>query len=264
MRKLTLLFILVSLCWPCGIALAQDSDMEVFYHVGMWDAPRGKRAAFAQHAEQNIVPMLEDLFAKGVLVEWGFDANVLHDPDAYSHSIWWAGETMAKAFQVLDSYYGRPGAAEAEAALAALIAKHKDMTFSSEIYRSRASNLTSGYFSSSSWRAKRGHGSDFVDAWKDWAQPVYEQLLSDGVIVSYGLDSRYHHTEEDSLGSYSAWYIVEDLAAEEKIEAAFEAASEKESAVDRAAGQNHFMRLVVEGGHRDGMTRIHRYQSRDN
>lgn len=264
MRQLIILSILVALCWPCGIALGQDSDLEVFYQVGLWDAPRGKRADFVQHAQQGILPLLEDLFAKGVLVEWGFDANVLHDPDAYSHSIWWAGETMAKAFQVLDTYYGQSGGAEAEAALAALIAKHKDMTFSSEVYRSRAANLTSGYFSSSSWRAKRGHGTAFVDAWKEWAKPVYEQLLSDGVIVSYGLDSRYHHTEEDSLGSYTAWYIVEDLAAEEKIEAAFEAAREKDSAVDRRAGQNHFWKLVVEGAHRDGITRILRYQSRDN
>jgi hypothetical protein len=56
---------------------------------------------------------------------------------------------------------------------------------------------------------------------------------------------------------------VEDLTAEEKIDAAFEAAREKLGGVDRLARRDHLWEQVVEGSHRDGMTRILRYQSRE-
>ncbi len=107
---------------------------------------------------------------------------------------------------------------------------------------------------------KPGHGQDFLKAWEAWAKPVYDQLLADGTIVSYSLNTEYYHTEAPGL--LTAWYLIEDMAMDEKVSAAFEAAWGKPDEIDRKARQAYIRSLLVEGAHRDVMNRVLYYHAK--
>ena len=123
-------------------------------------------------------------------------------------------------------------------------------------------NSLKGYFNGSSIRVKRGKSADFVKLWEAWAQPVFEQLLADGTIVAYGLDSPLHHTSADSLGRMTSWYVLENMDADAKVDAAFDAAREKLSETEREGRTELYWSLVHEDSHRDDFTRLIHYRTK--
>ncbi len=254
--------VLVCLWSLAGSVLAQAQASKLYVQVGFWDVPREKWDAFVQYFEKYEKPVMERMVAEGVLVEWGLDSNGLHHPADYTHSTWMAARDLAGIEKALDAYEASLGAdaARLEAEFASMITKHMDMTMVSQHGGGRTAKLDRGYFQASSVRVKRGRVSDYEKAWKELTQPILDQLLKDGTIVAYGLDTPYHHTSEESLGMMVTWYVVADMAADAKVDAAFEAAQAKRTETERAALRDHFWGMSVEGSHRDFFTRLIHYQ----
>lgn len=244
-------------------ALAEEK-VEVYTQVGSWDIPREKWGAFVKFFETYEKPVLEKMVAEGVLLEWGIDANGLHDPDDYSHSTWSVARSLGDLEKSSEAYYQSLGANadRLEAEFAAMITKHRDMVYVSEHQAGKAARLDRGYFQVTSVQVKRGMRSQFLDTWNELQKPVFEKLLQDGTIVSYGLDTLYFHTTADSLGRMFTWYVIADMADDAKVESAFDAAADGRSASQRMANRELYWSLVEEGSHRDGFSRIIHYQRR--
>jgi hypothetical protein len=255
----------ISVILLCAGAFAQAAEKPTIYvYVGWWDVPREKWAAFVQDYEKNEMPVMDRLVDEGILTEYGLDASGLHNPDGYSHSTWMVSTSTGNLERALDAYYASAGADadRMEAEFATLIKKHMDGTFQSDHYGTRPAKLSKGYFNSSSIRVKRGKSDDFVKLWETWAQPVFEQLLADGTIVSYGLDTPLHHTSADSLGQMVTWYVLENMDQDSKVDAAFEAAREKLSGTERAGRNGLYWSLVHEDSHRDDFTRLIHFRTK--
>ncbi len=75
--------------------------------------------------------------------------------------------------------------------------------------------------------------------------------------MAYGLGTEYIHTEKP--GSRIKWYIISNMEADEKVEAAFDASWDTLSETDREARRALFWEPLEEGSHRDDMTRINHY-----
>jgi hypothetical protein len=242
-------------------AFAQEAD-PVYTQVGLWDVPRAKWSDFVKHHEKYEKPVMERLLAEGVLLEWGFDSNALHDPDDYSHSTWMTAKSLSGIEKALSEYYSELGdrtdAVEAE--FASMVTKHKDIVMRSHFYGSRSSKLSEGYAVGSFVQVKPGKGDDYRKAWEQSAKPVFDKLVSDGVIVAYVLDSEYFHTT--TPGGMWTWFVAEDIAADQKVDAAFDAAWEDRSEAEQNAWETMFRDMTVEGSHRDGFTRIIHYQTK--
>jgi hypothetical protein len=256
--------VLVCLSGWGGSLLAQAESSKLYVQVGFWDVPRAKWDAFVQFFEKHEKPVMERMVAEGVLVEWGIDANGLHDPEDYSHSTWIVAHDLGSLEKAMAAYYAYLGAdaARLEAEFASMVTKHRDMIMISENGAGRTAKLESGYFQASSVRVKRGRMNDFEKAWKELSQPIFEHLLKDGTILAYGLDTPYYHTSEASLGMMVTWYVIADMANDAKVDAAFEAAQAKRSETERAALRDYFWGMTVEGSHRDAFTRLIHYQRR--
>lgn len=256
--------VLVCLAGLGASLLAQADSSTLYVQVGFWDVPREKWDAFVQFFEKHEKPVMERMVAEGVLVEWGIDANGLHDPKDYSHSTWIAAHDLGSLEKAMAAYFTSLGAdaARLEAEFASMVTNHRDMTLISENGGGRTAKLESGYFLASSVRVNRGRMNDYEKAWKELSQPVFEQLLRDGAIVAYGLDTPYYHTSEASLGTMYSWYVIADLANDATVDAAFEAAQSKRSETERAALREYFWGMTVEGSHRDAFTRLIHYQRR--
>jgi hypothetical protein len=245
-----------------GSLIAQDDSETLYTRVGFWEVPRTKWKAFAEFFEKYEKPVLDRMLSEGVIEEYGIDAMSLHHPDGYTHSTWFSSTSMAGLEKVLDAYEEAVEAQSSSAdnfenEFAGMVTKHRDTILRSISRGARPAKLDDGYFFGTMNRVKRGKGSDFNKTWEAYVKPVYEQLLAEGSIVAYGLDTEYIHTEKP--GDRMSWYIISNMEADEKVEAAFDAAWEKQSEIDREARQALFWELTEEDSHRDDMTRIIHY-----
>jgi hypothetical protein len=262
-KMLTVFILLFALAAAGSFSHAQDAT-KVYTQVGLWDVPRAQWADFQAYYEKYELPVLEKMLADGVIVEFGFDADGLHQAQGYSHSTWFIARSLGNLEAVLKAYSQSlgPEAAAREAEFAAMISRHEDFVTEALFYRSTSANLTSGHAVGNGVRVKRGRMSDFRQAWESWSKPVYDQLVADGTIVAYILDTPYFHTSEESLGSVWTWYILRDLSDQHKVDAAFDSARDKLSPVDRSSRRLLYWDTIEEGSHRDGMSRLIHYQSK--
>jgi hypothetical protein len=245
-----------------GTVLAQDRT--VYTQVGLWDVPRAKWGDFVKFYEKYEKPVMERLFAEGVLVEHGFESNGLHDPNDYSHASWISAYSLADLEKALDAYTKSLGAnADAmEAEFAGMVTKHKDLVVRSHFYGAKSVKMDNGYSFGSSVRVERGHGSDYRKAWETWAKPVYDKLLADGVIVAYTLDEAYYRTDEDQLGRMWTWYVVEDVANKHIVDDAFNAMRAEGSEAERTARTNNYWEMVIDNSYRNGFSRLIYFQTK--
>lgn len=254
---------LLCLVLVTGMVPAQE-EQTVYTSVSLWDVPRAKRGEFIRFVETNQAPVMRRLLDDGVIIEWGFDAAGLHDPNGYSHSTYFSAHSLADLEKVLDTYLESLGdrAEELEAELAGLLTKHEDYYARSSAYKARPVDLKTGYWIGSSFRVERGKGAEFTRFWEANSRPIYDQLLDDGTVASYSLSSSHFHTSKDSLGRYWVWYLVESLEDEAKVDAAFDEARGKLSEAERDARRDYFWSMVIDESHRDDFTRVIQHISR--
>ena len=101
-------------------------------------------------------------------------------------------------------------------------------------------------------RVKPGHMQEFMELFRKYDKPVYEKLVADGVIYAYELDTEAVHTMEPGL----MWTIVTmpNLAAKDKVNAAFEEANKNLPEAERNMIQKLYLDVVVPGSHRDSLS----------
>lgn len=245
-----------------GLALAQDAE-EIYFSGQQWDVPRAKWGEFKAYFDKYEKAVMEKLLADGLIVEWALAAEGLHSPDGYSHSTWFGARSIADLEKVFDAYQeilGKATAGEGDALLAKLVTKHEDHVLRSAFYANRPVSITKGYLLGSSWQVKTGKGSDFQKSWEARQKPVWDKLLADGVIASYSLETEHFHT--DKPGRWSIYYAIDDMAKDEAVSAAFEAAQEGVSETERTARRAFFMDIIEPGEHRDTFDRLIYFQTK--
>jgi hypothetical protein len=85
-------------------------------------------------------------------------------------------------------------------------------------------------------------------------------LFNDGVLLAFGVDTEEFHTEEP--GGMMVWYVIPDMASEDKIDKAFTDARSKLSAEDRSKLSSTFSELTSREKHRDFLSMIRFHASR--
>lgn len=231
-------------------------DEAIYAREADWDVSRSEWGHWASNFEKNTQPVLEKLFADGVIVEWWFSATSLHSEDGYTHTTGYSATNLANLQHALDALVeaGSKQSEDERRAFAGAIRKHRDHLLRSVVYRSRAAKIEDGYFRSSSNQVKRGKGLEYREWWKKYIKPVYDELFDDGVISAYGLDEEYIH---QTPGSVSGWYAVPDAEGLDKVDAAFAAAFGERTAEERSAIFGAVRRITK--GHSDSLSRIIHY-----
>ena len=85
------------------------------------------------------------------------------------------------------------------------------------------------------------------------AQPVYDKLLESGALLAWGVDVQYIHTADP--GYRKVWYVVPDLDAAAKVDAALE----EMFTTDGAALQSAVAAVGDFSKHRDSLGKIIHY-----
>ena len=200
-------------------AQAQMSEVKekpaMYSYVGFWNIPRGQWAEMAK-ADAADAKILDKDIANNVLVGYGHDVNLVHQPDGSTHDEWWSAMSMAGLLNVLDEFY-KSGSTTTPVLSSAT--KHWDSIFVSRYYNWHPGTYKDLYTHGSSYRLKADAPSDAVDMLsKNLVVPLLEKMLADGAIHEYEIDTESIHTE--SPNSFWIFYLAANAESLDKVNAA--------------------------------------------
>ncbi|MGH9614379.1 MAG: hypothetical protein ACRD4P_14995, partial [Bryobacteraceae bacterium] len=152
--------------------------------------------------------------------------------------------------KALEAVYAQPGSTTAPVEGAS---KHWDYMLVSRIYNQRSGKSEGGYLAGGHWDVKPGQMGAYDDLMKSALVPIYEKLLADGAITSYGTEIEDFHSEK--LGRVTFYFTTADASGFDKASKAFDEAFDKSPALAAA-----LQSMVDREGHRDFLYRL-RYMS---
>jgi len=238
----------------------------VYCLLGQWQIAPAEERLFEDNFTKYQKPILDKFVADGTIIDYGFDTAALHTPDGFTHFRWISAANRAS----LETAIGAIVTAFEKMPLeqrnkmdkdyARMVKKHRDQLLSTEAYRNKPGQYTKGFTVSSFFQAKPGKLSELRELWVKYQKPVFDQLFNDGVLLGFGVDTELFHTEQP--GGVTVWYIVPDMASEDKVDKAFEDARAKRSPEEREKLNNSMRELTDTEKHRDSLSLIRYYVAR--
>jgi hypothetical protein len=219
MRRLVFVLFMTLLLATASAAQEMEEVKPVSY-LGEFQVHPAKAGTFVEMVKKYDKPVLDRLMTEGAVLAWGLDTTVIHRDDGANFLFWF----------VTADYAGM------------------DTVFA-ELEKMEESPEGRVYTNYASVKVKPGQGDDYLALYKKYTASVLDPLVADGTIYGYGLDREDFHTEEPQWRFI--WIVVPNLAAFDKVDAAFEAAREGLSRAERSIMENQFREKAEPGAHRD-------------
>jgi hypothetical protein len=236
-------------------AVAQEmEEMKPVSYMAEFQVHPAKADTFVGMVKKHHKPLLDRLMSEGVVLVWGLDAAMIHRDDGANFLVWfvtadYAGmDTVFAGLEKMEAEM--PKEDQGKIMETINIAKHHDHMLRA-IHGNVSSTRPTGrlYTNYSTVRVKPGQGRAYLELYKKYTAPVLDGLVADGTIYGYGLDREDFHTEAPQWRFI--WIVVPNLAAFDKVDAAFEAAREELSRAERSIMENQFREKTEPGEHRD-------------
>jgi hypothetical protein len=258
MNRLRSVFVLVAVFLAAPILAAAQSSPTVYTYVAEWQVDRAHWADFVQMFEQRDQPVLDRLLDDGTIVEYGFDATVVHSVDGYTHSMWWVSPKVGNLEKVLTAFEEAGNAsdmsyADQMKAIAGSVKRHQDAILSSIDYNMKAGSHPGSYFLLTTLTVKEGQNTRFNEVYKSFFTPLYKELMDQGQVLGYGMDQQWIH--QAPVNTRYVWVVVSGPDAITAMEDAFNAKMQGMDSTSRA-GIRAIFGQVTEPNHRDDMTRL--------
>lgn len=231
---------------PAGAQTSGAKEKPPMYsYVGLWEFPRAQWAemAKADEADQKI---LDGAVASGTLVGYGYDTNLVHQPDSPTHDDWWSAMSMAGLLNVLDQFYKAGNTASPVLTSAT---KHWDNIYVSRHYNWHAGSWKGAYTHGSSYKLKADAPDDAVEMLStNLVVPLMEKMLADGTIHEYEIDVEAIHTQ--APGTFWIFYFAANAEGLDKVNAAL-----RDTMKANPLGGPAFGSMVDFSQHRDYLAR---------
>ncbi len=241
------MFVLACALAPAGAQNApadQDkSKPPVYTYVSQWAVPRAQWADMAKGDVQER-STLDKFVADGTLLDYGQFQNLVHQEGHPTHGSWFSATSMASLMKVLNAEMSSAGATAPVLANS----KHWDFVLVSTVYNGKPTTQRTGYIVGASFMVKPGHRKDFDTLTRNQVVPLFERLLADGSVSSYGL---YDQEIVEHAGQVTFVYIAPEASGMDKVDAAFNELMSK----DPSFGQQ-FDAAVQPDGEHDFLSRI--------
>jgi hypothetical protein len=251
MRRIAL-SVIATITLTAGTLAAQQ--LEPLTSVSLYKVKPDKADSWNGAFKKHFVPMLDKLMTDGTVIGYGLDMDVLHQPGETNTTVWFTVANFAGYGRVLDMIgktWEKVGVAERQTLLSYTDPdKHRDFLMRSIVVNSKTPPPgVMPYTHVSRSQVKPGKSEDFRKLFDKYSKPVYDQLIADGTLLYYSLDVEEIHSED--MGMRWVVSVAADLAAADKINAAFDAAREKMSAAERSTIGGEYREVLVPGVHRD-------------
>jgi hypothetical protein len=225
---------------------AQDDKGKppIYTYIAEWTVPRAQWGDFLKNdaAEK---PLMDKLVADGALISYGTFVNLIHQEGEPTHGSWMTATSESRLIKALEAVWALPGLTSTALA----DSKHWDYMTVSRIYNSHSGTWQGGYISGSHWDVKAGEMRNYNELVKSALVPVFDKLVTDGTVTSYGFATEDLHTGK--IGRVTFYYTMPDADALDKVDKALDAALDKNPEYGIA-----FRSLVDREGHRDFLDRV--------
>jgi hypothetical protein len=211
------------------VAVAEHHEPTIYVWINFVKAKPGQSQALTSLLIDQGTKSYDPLIESGSVVEWGVGMPVVHDGgDAYSHVEWvvfpgWAGVDGFMAAFMASRQQMSPE--EMQAMDEQWDSVVVDGSHSDDINRSVHIGRTTGerisYIHLAYFKARPGKEGAASEMFTSDFAPVYDQLMTDGKIINYGLHAPALHRDEE--WTYMAWYSSSGLVARDEVRAAFAA-----------------------------------------
>lgn len=190
----------------------------MYGYIANWQIPRAHWAEM-NSSEANVDPILTKAMADGTIVAYGTDQNLVHTPDGWTQDDWFSSMSMGDLMKVLTQFYAESNPPQ----VLQTATKHWDLLLVTRYYNWKpGTSYKNGYVSVSTFRLKANAPDDaFKVISGEIVAPLLEQLLADGTILEYEIDTEYIHT--NAPGLFSIVTVVQDPANLDKVDAAIQA-----------------------------------------
>jgi hypothetical protein len=208
---------MLTLCAVQPSARAQEVKEKppMFTYVANWQIPRANWADL-DRTISPIEAIMEKALADGTIVGYGHDQNLVHQPDAETHDDWWSAMSIAGLLKMLDQIQ-----ASGESASSALTSatKHWDEIYVSRYYNWHSGPYKGGYTRVAVYKLKAEAPDDAVAMLsKNLIVPLMEQMLANGTIIEYEIDTQAIHTE--APGMFAVVYLASNPDGLDTVQAA--------------------------------------------
>jgi hypothetical protein len=227
---------------------AQTGDQSkppAYTYLSEWAVPRAQWAEMVKLDDQD-KPLMDKLIGDGTLTGYGAFTNLIHQEGEPTHGTWFTATSEGNLLKALEAVYAQPGSTTAPVQAAA---KHWDYVLVSRVYNQRPGKSDGGYLAGDTWDVKPGEMRAYNDLVKSALVPVFDKLVADGVVISYGMDTEDFHTQK--LGRVTFYFTTADASAFDKANKAFDETFEKSPALGSA-----LQSMVDRQGHRDFLDRL--------
>jgi len=208
---LAVLGLMTSPAWAQGGAGAQP----IFTYVDEWGVPRGQWGPM-EKSNADVKPLLDALVADGTLLGYGFFENRVHSDGGYTHGGWFQARSVGNILKALERIYAQPANVTNSAQAAS---KHQDYLMIATTHGAKAVTNATGYLRVISVAIQPGHMDGFTEIYNRYLKPVYDQLLADGAIVSYQLDTEWNI--QNAPGRIFSAVVMPNAEAIDKVNMAF-------------------------------------------
>jgi hypothetical protein len=163
----------------------------LYKYVSYWTFPRARWDDVEAYATDNR-KILARALADGVLVGYGDDENLVHFAEGFTHATWWQASSRAGVMNVLEALHKGGGSS---APLLVSSTRHWDQVFVSRFYNWKAGSWKGAYGYKSTYKLKPDapEADDTLRMLSSFYVPLFEGLLTDGVIAEYEIDRAIFH-----------------------------------------------------------------------
>lgn len=247
---------LAALALVAAPAFAEEGN-PAYLWVTCIKAKPGQGDALAGEMVKEDAKIFDPLVASGAAWEWGIAMPVIHDGgDACSHYEWvvfngWAGaDAFMKKFMELQQAAGpeeRKAMADRWDALT-VPGSHADFITRS-VHMGGGKPQRATYIHLGYHKANPGRYNELESGYKKYIAPVYDKLVADGTVISYGLETPEIHRGES--WDFMTWWKSSSLAARDAVDAAFDAANAARTEEERKAMREGARENIDWSGHAD-------------
>lgn len=248
-RRTSFIGLLCLCALPLAVPLyaqnAGEGKPPVYTYISEWAVPRAQWADMVKLDDAD-KPLMDKLISDGTLTGYGAFTNLIHQEGEPTHGTWMTATSEGNILKALEAVYAHPGSVTAPVQGES---KHWDYILVSRMYNSRSGKSDNGYLAGEQWTVKPGQMHAYDELVKTQLVPIYEKLLADGTITSYGMGTEDFHTGK--MGVVDAWFTTPDAASFDKASKAFDEEFAKNPMLGSA-----FLSLVDREGHRDFLDRL--------
>ena len=209
---LLVIAMMVTMATPVMAQTEVKEKSPIYIYVGEWSIPRAQWGEMekSESADQSI---LQSAMAAGTIIGYGFDTNLVHQPDGPTHDDWWAATSMAGILNMLDQFYK---AGSSSTPVLSSATKHSDSIDVSRYYNWKPGTYKGAYTHGSTYKLKADAPNDAVDMLaKSFIVPLMEKMMAEGAIVEYDIDTQAIHTE--SPGTFYLFYTAPNAEGLDKV-----------------------------------------------